>query len=119
MSTRVERRVFCGAVGMILFIPLIAGLTGAFGGVEGMAWLFGLDGRIELPGVVRNNFRAICFMFFAWVPLVIWTLAALPERAGAFRIVFGCAFLAGFVRLTGWLVDGYPGVSPVVFTTLE
>jgi hypothetical protein len=69
--------------------------------------------------VVRNNFRAICFMFFAYVPLLLWTLAALPERATPFRIVIGCAFLAGFARLTGYLVDGYPGVVPVVFMALE
>src|SRR5205823_6475148 len=55
----------------------------------------------------------------AWVPLVIWALAALPDRAGAFRIAFGCAFVAGFARLTGYVVEGYPGVAPVVFMTLE
>src|SRR5439155_1585074 len=101
MSMRVELRAFCGAVGLVLCIPLVAGLVGAFGGAEGMARLFGVDDRIELPGLLRNNFRAVCFMFFAWVPLVIWALAALPDRAGAFRIAFGCAFVAGFARLTG------------------
>jgi hypothetical protein len=50
---------------------------------------------------------------------VIWALTALPERAVPFRIAFVCAFLTGFARLTGCLVEGYPGVAPVVFMTLE
>jgi len=119
MSPRVEFRVFCLAIGLLLVIPLVAGLTGAFAGPAGMARLFGEDDRVEMSPVVRNNFRAICFMFFAWVPLLLWELADLPARAGAFRVAIGCAFLAGFARLTGYLVDGYPGVAPVVFMGLE
>jgi hypothetical protein len=84
-----------------------------------MARLFGVDDQIVLSPLLRNNVRAVFFMFFVWVPLVIWTLAALPERAGAFRIAFGCGFLAGLARLTGYLVDGYPGLAPVVLMTLE
>ncbi len=119
MSMRVELRAFYGVVGLILVIPLVVGLVGAFGGLEGMARLFGVDHRIVVSASLRNSLRAISFMFFAWFPLVIWTLAALPERAGAFRITVGCAFLAGFARLTGYLVEGYPGIVPVVFMIIE
>ncbi len=111
-SSRVEFRSFCGAAGLILLIPLIAGVAGAFGGVEGVERLFGVDDPIVLSPLLRNNFRAVCLMSFAWVPPVVRTLAALRERAWAFRIAFGCAFLAGFARLTGYLVEGYPGAAP-------
>jgi DNA-binding SARP family transcriptional activator len=37
-------------------------------------------------------------------PYLIGDRLALRERAGAFRIVVGCDFLAGFARLTGYLV---------------
>src|SRR2546423_8679544 len=107
MSMRLELRAFYGAVGMILLIPFVAGLVGAFGGIDGMGRLVGVEDQIVVSTLLRNNFRAICLMFFAWVPLVIWTLAALPQRAAAFRITFACAFLAGFARLTGYLVEGY------------
>lgn len=118
---RFEIRAFYGVVGLILLIPLVGGLVGAFGGLEGMAYLFGVDHQIEvvIPTLLRSNCRAICCAFVSWVPLVIWSLAALPERAGAFRIILGCGFLAGFARLTGYLVEGYPGVAPVVLMTLE
>lgn len=119
MSLRVEFRAFYGVVGLILVIPLVAGLVGAFGGLEGMARLFGLEDQIVVPPSLRNNLRAICLMFFAWVPLVIWALAAPRERAGAFRIAIGCGFLAGFARLTGYLVDGYPGLVPVSIMSIE
>jgi hypothetical protein len=58
-------------------------------------------------------------MFVVVVPLVIWSLRRMRERAGAFRIVFGCAFLAGFARLTGILVDGSPGLAPTIFIGIE
>jgi hypothetical protein len=74
---------------------------------------------VAVSPLLRNNVRAVCCAFFSWVPLVVWSLAALPERAGAFRIVVGCGFLTGFARLTGWLVEGYPGVVPVGFMMLE
>jgi hypothetical protein len=119
MSMRVELRAFYGVVGLILLIPSVAGLAGAFGGIEGLARLFGVEDPIVLAPLLRNNLRAICCAFFSWVPLVVWSLASLPERAGAFRIVAGCAFLAGFARLTGWLVEGYPGVVPVGIMTIE
>lgn len=119
MSSKRELRLFHGVIGLILLIPLVGGLVGAFGGPVGMAVLFGVDRQVVLAETVKNNFRAICFMFFALVPLVIWTLTALRERATAFRIIIGCAFLAGFARLTGYLVDGYPGVVPVIFMSME
>jgi hypothetical protein len=116
---RSELRAFYGVVGLILLIPLVGGLVGAFGGLEGMASLFGVDHQIVIASSLRNNLRAVCIGFFAWVPLVIWSLAALPERTGAFRIIGGCGFLAGFARLTGWLVEGYPGVVPVAIMAIE
>jgi hypothetical protein len=119
MSLRVELRAFYWVVGAILVIPLVAGLVGAFGGLEGMARLFNIKDPIVVPPSLRNNLRAICFMFFAWGPLVTWSLAALRERAGAFRITVGCGFVAGFARLTGYLVDGYPGLFPVLIMTIE
>lgn len=119
MSLRTELRAFYAVVSLVLAIPLVAGLVGAFGGLEGIAWLFNIGDRIVVPPSLRNNLRAICFMFFAWVPLVIWALAKLRERATAFRITIGCGFLAGFARLTGYLVDGYPGVVPLLIMTIE
>lgn len=119
MPVGLELGTFYGAVALILHIPLVGGLVGAFGGMEGMENLFGVDSQIIAEPLLRNNFRAICFMFFGYVPLVIWTLAALRERAAAFRIIFGCAFLAGFARLTGHVVEGHPGLVPVVFMGLE
>src|SRR5262249_2545379 len=109
MSTRVELRAFYGVVGLLLLTPLVGGLLGEFGGVEGMARRLGVDGPIVISPLLQNNFRAVCCAFFSWVPLVIWSLAAIPERAGAFRIVVRCGFLTALARLTGYLVDGYPG----------
>jgi len=114
-----ELRAFHGVVGLVLLIPLLAGLTGAFGGIEGMADLFGVDHELVVSPLLQNNFRAICCAFASWVPLVIWSLAALPERATAFRIVVGCGFAAGFARLTGWRAEGYPGAIAVGITTIE
>lgn len=119
MSLRVEFRAFYGVVGLLLFVPLVGGLVGAFGGLEGMARLFGVEDRMAISPLLRNNFRAVCCAFVSWVPPVVWSLVALPERAGAFRIVVGCGLLAGFARLTGWLVEGYPGVVPVGIMMIE
>lgn len=119
MSARSEVRAFYVVMGLLLLIPLAGGLAGAFGGVDGMAYLFGVDDETRLHPVLRNNFRAVCFAFFSWVPLLIWSLAALAERAAVFRIIVGCAFLTGFARLTGWLVDGYPGWLPATLMVLE
>jgi hypothetical protein len=116
---RVELRLFYGVVGLILLIPSVAGLVGAFGGLEGIAYLFGVEEPIVISTLLRSNLRAVCCAFFSWVPLVVWSLVALPERAGAFRIIVGCGFLAGFARLTGWLVEGYPGVVPVGIMAIE
>ena len=114
-----SRRTFYGVVGVVLLIPLMGGLVGAFGGLEGMARLFRADPQVVISPVVRNNFRAICIAFFSWAPLIAWSLARLSERATVFRIVVGCAFLAGFARLTGWLVDGYPGAVPAMLMVTE
>jgi hypothetical protein len=112
---RSELRAFYGVVGLLLLVPLV----GAFGGLQGMAHLFGVDDRVTAAPLLRNNFRAVCCAFLSWVPLVIWSLAALPRRAAVFRIIIGCAFLAGFARLTGYLVEGYPGVVPVALMMIE
>jgi hypothetical protein len=116
---RVELRVFYAAIALVLSIPLIAGLAGAFGGLESLARVLGVGDPLRVPPSLRNSLRAICFMFFALVPLVIWSLGRLPERAGAFRIIVVCGFFAGFARATGWLVDGYPGVLPVLIMIIE
>lgn len=109
---RWEVRAFCIIAGVILLIPLVGGLVGAFGGLGGMAALFGVDHELVVAPLLRNNFRALCCAFVSWVPLVIWSLAALPERAAPLRMIIGCAFLAGLARLTGWLVEGFPGIVP-------
>ena len=114
-----ELRIFHGIVGLVLLIPLIGGLVGAFGGLEGMARLFGADPELLVAPVLRNNFRAICCAFVSWVPLVIWSLAALPERAPVFRIVASCGFLAGFARVAGWWAEGHPGAIAAAIMTIE
>lgn len=119
MSSRSELRAFYLVTGLVLLIPLVVGWLGAFGGLEAMARLFSVDGPIAVPPNLRNSLRAISLMFAGYVPLVIWSLRALPERAGAFRIAIAFAFLAGFARLTGWLTEGYPGPVPAVFMGLE
>ena len=119
MSTGSELRAFHWVVGSILLIPLVGGLVGGFGGLEGLAYLFAVDAPMVVSATLRNSLRAICIGFFAWVPLAIWSLTKLRERAGAFRILVGCGFLAGFARLTGWLVDGYPGVLVVGIMIIE
>jgi hypothetical protein len=116
---RSELRAFQGIVGIVLLIPLFAGGTGAFGGLEGMAHLFFVDPAMVIAPLLRNNFRAICCAFLSWVPLVVWSLAALGERAAVFRVIGGCAFLAGWARLTGWLVEGYPGAVPAGMMAIE
>jgi hypothetical protein len=50
---------------------------------------------------------------------VIWSLRDMKQRAGAFRIIIACAFVAGFARLTGYLVDGWPGVIPIGIMVIE
>jgi uncharacterized protein DUF4345 len=61
----------------------------------------------------------VTWMFFAFVPLVLWSFLRLKERAGCFRIIIGCAFVAGFARLTGYLVDGWPGFIPISILCIE
>jgi hypothetical protein len=119
MSGRGELRAFHGVVGLILLIPLLAGLGGAFFGLEGLARLFGIEEPIAVAPPLRNNLRAICCMFAGWVPLAIWSLASLRERATAFRIVIGSGFLAGFARLTGYRVDGSPGLIAFSIMAIE
>jgi hypothetical protein len=105
--------------GSVLVIPLVVGPVGAFGGLEGLAALFGEDRGIVVSPALRDHLRAICWMFFAIAPLVAWSLAAPVERAGTFRIVVGCAVLAGLARVVGAVVDGNPGVLAFVFAALE
>jgi hypothetical protein len=97
----------------------VAGLVGAFGGPKALAYLFGADDESVISPSLANNFRAVCFAFFSWTPLMIWSLAVLPERAAVFRIIVACAFLTGFARMTGWMADGYPGFIPAALMTLE
>jgi hypothetical protein len=119
MAMRSELRAFHAVVGLVLLIPLLGGAVGAFGGLEGMARLFAVDHPLVVSPLLRNNFRAVCCAFLSWVPLTIWSLAALAERAAAFRIVLGCALLAGLARSTGWLVEGYPGVVAAGIMAIE
>lgn len=107
--TRAERRAFHAVVGVVLLLPLVAGLVGAFGGIEGMAWLFGVDDPLVVPPLLRNNFRAISAAFASWFPLVVWSLAAPAARAAVFRIIVGFGFVAGLARATGWWSEGDPG----------
>jgi hypothetical protein len=107
--TRSERRAFHGVVGVVLLLPLGAGFVGAFGGIGGMAWLFGAEGDLAVPPVLRNNFRAIAAAFASWLPLVAWSLAAPAERAAVFRIIGCFGFVAGLARATGWWAEGDPG----------
>lgn len=116
---RNELRAFYGAVALVLSIPFVAGLAGAFGGLEGLARVLLVAEPLTVPASLRNSLRAICFMFFALVPLVIWALTSLAERAGAFRIIVSCGFVAGLARGTGWVVDGDPGVIPVGIMIIE
>jgi hypothetical protein len=118
-KSSLEFMVFYMLVTLLLLIPLTGGLVGAFGGMEGIVSLFGGEGMIAAPPALRNNFRAICFMFSMVVPLVVWSLMDMRGRAGAFRIVLICAFLSGFARLTGYWVDGKPGLISVTFMMLE
>src|ERR1700752_3528074 len=119
MQVTTELRMFYVAVGSILLIPLVAGNVGAWGGLEGMAALFGEDRHAVLAPAVRNHLRAITWMFVLLVPLIIWTLRDLEARAGAFRIVVGFGVVAGFARITGRFVDGDPGVIATGITVIE
>jgi hypothetical protein len=119
MAARAELRAFQAVVGVVLLLPLVAGAVGAFGGMEGMARLFGEDGALVAQPVLRNNFRAICVAFASWCPLVVWSLAALRERAAAFRIIVGSGFVAGLARLTGWWAEGDPGAVAAGILAIE
>jgi hypothetical protein len=114
-----ELRLFRAVVGVVLLIPLVVGSAGAFGGIGGLAALFHVEPPISVSPSLANSLRAICWMFFALVPMVIWTLLEMKERAGGFRVIVVCASTAGFVRLLGCWVDGYPGVVPVIFMLME
>jgi hypothetical protein len=117
--TRTERRAFHAVVGIVLLLPLVAGLVGAFGGIGGMAWLFGVDDELVVPPVLRNNFRAISAAFASWFPLVLWSLAAPAERAAVFRVIVGFGFVAGLARLTGWWAEGNPGPIAAAIMGIE
>lgn len=117
--SRAELRAFYLVVGAVLLIPLLVGPIGAFGGLEGLARLFGVEPEIVMAPALRDHLRAVTWMFLGYVPLAIWSLRSRQERAGAFRIILAFAFLAGFARLTGWLVDGFPGPIPLVIMGIE
>jgi hypothetical protein len=114
-----ELFAFRAVVGILLLLPAVAGLAGAFGGIDALARLFGTDAELVLSPLLRNNFRAICVAFFSWAPLVLWSLAGPSQPAGALRIVLACGFLAGCARLTGWLAEGSPGPIGLALMTLE
>jgi hypothetical protein len=114
-----ELRWFYAVIGSVLLIPLVAGNVGAWGGLEGMAALFGEDRNAVLAPALRNHLRAITWMFALLAPLVIWTLRDLEARAGGFRIILAFAIVAGVVRLVGRFVDGDPGVFATIFTAME
>lgn len=119
MRPETELLLFRIAVGLLLAIPVTAGPVVAFGGVDGLAVLFRQRGEIVLSPALRNHLRAIGWMFFAHVPVVIWSLRSMRERAAVFRIVAGLAVIAGFARITGWIVDGAPGPIPTLILCLE
>lgn len=106
-------------VGMILVIPGVAGPVAGFGGLAGLEFIFGIDNPSVVDPALRNSLRAICFMFFAFAPLLIWVLAAPAARATPFRIIITCAWLAGFTRLTGYFVDGRPSVIELGLMGIE
>jgi len=114
-----ELRAFRVLTCAILLIPLVVGLVGAFGGLEGLAALFAEDRRVELAPAIRDHLRAVCWMFFGLVPLVGWTLVKPVERAMPFRIVVAVAIAAGVVRVIGAIVDGNPGLIAFVFAAME
>jgi len=114
-----ELNWFRTLTGAILVIPLVIGPVGAFGGLEGLAALFGEDRHVQLAPALRDHLRAICWMFFVLAPLVAWTLASPAERATPFRIVVVGAMLAGVARVVGAAVDGNPGMLAWVFAAVE
>jgi len=113
-----ELRLFRVCVGLVLLIPAIVGPVTGFLGVNALARLLQADPPSLAPSI-HNSLRAVCWMFFAIVPVTIWSIRSLERGATVFRIIIGCAFVAGFARLTGCLVDGFPGVLPVVIMSIE
>ncbi len=114
-----ELRVFQAIVLGIALVTLVAGPAGGFGGLEGLAAVFGAEGPIALDPGIRNHLRAICAVFLGFGILMAWSALALERGRTVFRIGVGVIVLAGLARVTGWIVDGYPGVPAVVFTALE
>jgi len=47
------------------------------------------------------------------------SLYALEERKTAFRMACGTIVVAGVARVTGWNVEGDPGVPAFMFLTIE
>ena len=119
MSRPVELRAFHAIVAVLLLIPSCAGLIGAFGGIEGLAWLFGVERPVAIATALRSSIRAICLMFAGYGPIVVWSLRSLEQRAGVFRIVCVCGFGAGLARLTSLQVDGNPGALPLTIMGIE
>jgi hypothetical protein len=118
MTVDRETRLFRIVVGLVLVIPGIAGPVAGFLGVPTLARLLQAEPP-TIPPSLHNSLRAVCWMFFALVPLVIWSLRAMKERAGAFQIIVACGFVAGLTRLTGTIVDGWPGPIPIGIMTIE
>lgn len=115
-----ELRAFQASVGAVLLIPGIVGPVGGFLGIPALAKLLQAPPPVIAPAL-HNSLRAVVWMFFALVPIVVWSLRAghLRERAGAFQAVVGCAFVAGLARITGYAVDGWPGYIPIGIMTVE
>lgn len=114
-----ELRAFQAIVLVIALVTLVAGPAGGFGGLEGLSAVFGVEGPIALDAGIRNHLRAICVVFLGFGILMAWSALALERGRTVFRIGVAVIVLAGLARVTGWIVDGYPGVPAVVFTTLE
>lgn len=120
MSPAFELRAFRGVViAIAIAIALLVGGIAGFGGLEGMAILFGapLPERFDLG--LRNHLRAICVVFAGFGVLVVWSTFALEQRRAAFRIAVATIVLAGLARIIGWLVDGPGGLTAGTFVTME
>lgn len=120
MSPSNELRVFRAVViAIILAIPITLGLLGGFGGLEGIAALLGTEAPGPVNPALRNHLRAICTTFAGFGLLAGWTLGALEERKTAFRLAVAVIVVAGLGRVTGWIVDGRPGLVASVFMAME
>lgn len=113
-----ELRAFHVAVGLVLIIPGVAGPVAGFLGIDALATLLHTDAP-HIPAALQNSLRAVGWMFATVVPITVWSLRRMPERAAAFQIVVCCGFVAGLTRVTGFLCDGYPGLVPLGIMAIE